>query len=230
MATILVIEDDPHVGALLRLTLEREGFAVRCAATGPEGLAAFRQAPPDLVILDLMLPGASGWEVCRRVRAESDVPVLILTARTSEDDEVQGLDLGADDYVRKPFSPRQLAARVRALLRRARPRVASTLTFPGLRIEPDTLRALVEGRPVALAPREMELLVFLARHEGRAFSRQELLNRVWGVDYDGEASTVDEHVRRLRRKIEGNGGRRFIHTVWGVGYRFAVEAEGGTEP
>lgn len=216
----LVVDDDDHVRELVRLTLEKQGFRVAQAADGAEALRQAEELSPDLVILDLMLPKVNGWDVCRRLRETTRIPILMLTARGEEEDEIRGLNLGADDYVVKPFSPRQLVARARALLRRAGTEAGVTLKYPGLVIDTASYRVTVDGEDVQLAPREFELLAFMGRHPGQVFSRDRLLERVWGWDYTGDARTVDEHVKRLRQKTAGREGHRFIETVWGVGYRF----------
>ena len=229
-ARILLVDDDATVTEVLTLYLEREGFAVEAAADGDGALARAAASTPDLVVLDLMLPGTDGLEVCRRLRREAPVPVVMLTARGDEADRIAGLELGADDYVVKPFSPRELTARVKAVLRRAQGGgPAAVAPGPGgdpvLRAGPlvvDTAARQVHvgGREVALTAREFELLAFLARHPRRAFRREELFEQVWGWTY-GDTATVTVHVRRLREKIEADPARpRLIVTVWGVGYRF----------
>lgn len=219
----LVVDDDDHVRELVRLTLEKQGFRVAQAADGADALRQAEQLSPDLVILDLMLPKVNGWEVCRRLRETGRTPILMLTARGEEEDEIRGLNLGADDYVVKPFSPRQLVARARALLRRVGTEAGATLRYPGLVVDTTSRRVTVDGEDVQLAPREFELLAFMSRHPGQVFSRDRLLERVWGWDYAGDGRTVDEHVKRLRQKTAGREGHRFIETVWGVGYRFNPE-------
>ncbi|MBX6350277.1 MAG: response regulator transcription factor [Clostridia bacterium] len=217
----LVVDDDDHVRELVRLALEKQGFRVAQAADGREALKLADELLPDIVILDLMLPAVDGWEVCRRLRqAGGRVPILMLTARGEEDDEVRGLNLGADDYLVKPFSPRQLVARASALLRRAGTEAGRVLRYPGLVIDTTARRVTVDGEAVQLAPKEFDLLAFLARHPAQVLSRDRLLERVWGWDYQGDARTVDEHVKRLRQKTAGREGHRYIETVWGVGYRF----------
>jgi DNA-binding response OmpR family regulator len=204
--------------------LERDGFRVQCAATGPEALAALRAEPPDLVVLDVMLPGVDGIEILRRLRASADVPVILLTARAEEADRVLGLELGADDYVVKPFSPRELSARVRSVLRRSQGSASpqTRLEFEGLVIDGATREASVEGRVVELTPKEFDLLSFLAASPRQVFSRGQLLESVWdsSLDYQ-DPSTVTVHIRRLRRKIEARpDDPRWLRTVWGVGYKF----------
>jgi len=220
---VLVIEDEEPVRELARLYLGKEGFEIIQARDGREGLRLNGEHRPDLIILDLMLPGLDGWEVCRQIRASSQVPIIMLTARTEEVDRIVGLELGADDYVVKPFSPRELVARVKAVLRRGAlaGKEAETLAFSGLRV--DRVRHLVEvdGKEVHLTPTEFRLLWCLASHPGRVFSRAELLDRIWGYDSESDARTVDVHIKRLRKKTEASGSRPFaISTVWGMGYKF----------
>jgi len=227
---ILVVEDDRVVADTLRLYLEQAGFAVLLARDGPAGLDRARRPEVALVVLDVLLPGLDGREVCRRLRASSAVPILMLTARTTEEDRIEGLDLGADDYVGKPFSPREVVARVRALLRRSPPGSSSPpepLRIGALEIDGWSLRVRVAGREVALTPSERRLLLALARQPGRAFSREELLARAFGPDCEALERTVDTHVANLRSKIEPGGQPRYLLTVPGVGYRLARPEEHG---
>lgn len=220
---ILVIEDDSHLTELLRLTLEHAGFKVAVTSDGPRGLAIFRAAQPELVVLDLALPGMDGMDLCREIRWESKVPILMLTGRGEEKDRVQGLEAGADDYMVKPFSPLELVARIRAIMRRVDGSVSKRLEFPALTIDIDRRGVWVHGEPIALAPKEFDLLVALAQHPGRAFSRDELLRNVWDYSHHLEGRTVDEHVRRLRTKVEAKSHPyRYIRTVWSIGYKFEV--------
>jgi two-component system response regulator ResD len=230
-AKILVADDEPGVRELVGLHLRRDGHAVVPAADGREALRLFRRTRPDLVVLDLTLPGPGGLEVCRRMRSERRVPLIVLTARGREEDGIAGLDLGADDYVVKPFSPRELAARVQAVLRRANAFSAGpargaarggTLDFGGLRLEPDARKVTARGgAPVTLTEREFDLLYHLASHPKRVHTRAQLMGAVWGHAFPADTRTVTVHVRRLREKIEPDPARpRYIHTVWGVGYRF----------
>jgi DNA-binding response OmpR family regulator len=223
---ILVVDDDPTVSEVVARYLARDGYAVEVVADGREALDRALAAPPDLVVLDLMLPGLDGLEVCRRLRAMAPVPIVILTARGQESDRIIGLDLGADDYVAKPFSTKELVARVRAVLRRAQgplaaPPVAAQVLVDGdLEVDIPARQARRGGTVVSLTAREFELLAFLARHPQRAFRREELLEEVWGYRY-GDTSTVTVHVRRLREKIEPDPSQpERIATVWGVGYRW----------
>jgi DNA-binding response OmpR family regulator len=225
-ARVLVVEDDPTVAEVVTRYLEREGFVVESVGDGNEALARADEQLPDLVVLDIMLPGLDGLEVCRRLRSRAPIPVVMLTARGTEEDRVLGLDLGADDYVSKPFSPRELTARVKAVLRRAAGSSlgdldrAETVEYDGLRIDLGAREARVRGELATLTAREFELLAFLARRPRQVFRRDELLEHVWGYTY-GDTSTVTVHIRRLREKIEDDPSEpRRIATVWGVGYRF----------
>ena len=223
--TILVVDDEPTLRQTLAENLEEEGFRVVTAADGRQALARFRETAPDLVLLDLMLPEISGIEVCRQIRRESGVPILMLTARDSELDKVVGLELGADDYVTKPFSLRELLARVRALMRRAdRPPDApatESIQLGRVTVDLPGHRLLRDGEPIPVKPKAFELLAFLLRHPGQVFTRDKLLEHVWGYDYAGETRTVDVHVHMLRTLIEEEPGRpAYLQTVRGVGYVF----------
>ncbi|MBI4259769.1 MAG: response regulator transcription factor [Actinobacteria bacterium] len=228
-ATILVVDDERKMRDLVRSYLEREGYAVLVAGTCQRALEAASRVPPDLVVLDLMLPDLSGEEVARTLRAGSEVPIIMLTARASEEDRVAGLRLGADDYVVKPFGPRELVARVEAVLRRSGGRLAGdTTSFDGggLRIDRSAREVLVGGEPVDLTRSEFDLLSALAQHPGRVYSRYELVTRVQGYDYDGYERTIDAHVKNLRRKL-GDDPRspRFVLTLTGVGYKLGVKPD-----
>ncbi len=224
----MVIEDEKDIRDLVRYNLEKAGYRVAAAADGEEGLQQLFASRPDALVLDLMLPGANGLEILREVRAEPtthDLPVLVLTARSAEMDKLLGFEHGADDYLTKPFSPRELVARIKALVRRSRPTgLASTIVAAGVVVDLDAREARVHDRPLDLTPREFDLLAFLARHPGRALSRDELLRKVWGYDYVGETRTVDVHVRRLRAKLGADS--ELIETVLGSGYKFVVPAAG----
>jgi DNA-binding response OmpR family regulator len=225
---ILIIDDEHSVHDVARAYLEREGYEVLSAMGGRDGLALAQAVQPALVVLDLMLPDLSGEQVCAELRQSSDVAIVMLTAKSTEDDRIRGLDRGADDYLGKPFSPRELVARVRALLRRTgerRPVIEQVLRFDDGRLclDPGRHQAVVEGRSIELTPSEFKLLLALARSPGRVFSRFELINRVQGHDYDGYERTIDAHVKNLRRKIEPDAGQpRYVQTVHGVGYRLAT--------
>ncbi len=217
--SVVVIEDDAHIADLLDLYLREAGFRVLQAASGERGLELIAQHRPAIALLDIGLPDIDGFAVCRRIRESSPLPVMFLTARDGEIDRVLGLELGADDYVVKPFSPREVVARVKAILRRGQPSaVADDVLRIGDDFEVDTLRREVRhrGEPVALATREFDLLCFLARNQGIALSRQQLIDRVWGADWYGDDRTVDVHVRQLRKKL---GDDLPLATVWGIGYR-----------
>ncbi|WP_405984241.1 response regulator transcription factor [Streptomyces sp. NBC_00872] len=236
---VLVVDDDPTVAEVVSGYLERAGFAVEHAADGWAALDSVARRRPDLVVLDLMLPGPDGLEVCRRLRATGPVPVVMLTARGDEEDRIAGLELGADDYVTKPFSPRELVLRVESVLRRSRgpgrgpdaqaaTGSGAALRGAGLTLDPATHRASKDGRELALTLREFDLLAHFLRHPDRAHGREDLMRDVWGWDF-GDLSTVTVHVRRLRAKIEDDPGRpRLIQTVWGVGYRFALRPGAGS--
>ena len=226
--TILVIEDDADIRNLLHFNLEKEGFTSIEAGDGVTGLAMAREQKPSLVLLDLMLPGMDGFEVCRRLGSSPDtaeIPVLMLTARGEEMDRVVGLSLGADDYVVKPFSPRELVARVKAVLNRTMPRSEAsdgTMTFGELTIDTASHTVRVAGEDVSLTPKEFDLLVFLASNKGIALSREKILQKVWNYDYFGEDRTVDTHVKMLRGHL--GKCRGYIATVWGIGYKFDPDA------
>ena len=221
---VLVIEDEKEIRDLVRYNLERAGFRVAVAVDGEAGLERIFASCPDALVLDLMLPGRSGLEILREVRAEPmtrDLPVLILTARAAEMDKLLGFERGADDYLTKPFSPRELVARLQALLRRARPDREPVVIEAGpLTVDPGSHEIALRGHRLTLTPREFDLLAFLARHPGRVHSREELLRKVWGYDYVGETRTVDVHVRRLRAKLGDE--QRIIETVMGAGYKLVV--------
>ncbi|WP_086722990.1 response regulator transcription factor [Streptomyces carpinensis] len=227
-ARVLVVEDDPTVAEVVSGYLDRAGHVVDRAGDGPTALARAAAHWPDLVVLDLMLPGMDGLEVCRRMRGQGPVPVIMLTARGDEDDRILGLEVGADDYVTKPFSPRELVLRVESVLRRTRPAAAARPpAAAGLAVDPAARRATKNGSELALTLREFDLLAFFLTHPGRAFSREDLMREVWGWDF-GDLSTVTVHVRRLRGKVEDDPARpRLIQTVWGVGYRFDPTARAG---
>lgn len=223
MKKILVVDDEPTLVATVKYNLEREGYQVVTAVDGESGLSMARVERPDLIILDLMLPGLDGFEVCRILRREMTAPILMLTAKTGEVDKVVGLELGADDYVTKPFSMRELLARVRALLRRAEKPAAEAevVTAGGLQVDLAKREASKRGQPLSLKPKEFELLAFFLRNRGRAFSRDQLLDQIWGYDFAGDTRTVDVHVRWLRQKIEDEPAKPTrLLTVRGVGYRF----------
>jgi two-component system alkaline phosphatase synthesis response regulator PhoP len=222
---ILVVDDEAHIVDLLRLYLEREGYRVRSASSGEAALAEVRGHAPALVILDVMLPGIDGFEVCRRLRAESQVPVLMLTARDEDLDKILGLELGADDYLTKPFNPREVVARVRAILRRGEPVGAGEpVVHVGTLVVDAARREVYVGEQrVELRAKEFDLLLHLARHRGLARTREQLLSQVWGYDFEGQTRTVDVHVAHLRKKIAGASAQ--IETITGVGYKLVVPGE-----
>ncbi|QNP68094.1 response regulator transcription factor [Streptomyces roseirectus] len=225
MKRVLVVDDDPTVSEVVAGYLDRAGFAVDVAADGPAAVESARAGRPDLVVLDLMLPGMDGLEVCRRLRAAGPLPVIMLTARGDEEDRILGLEVGADDYVTKPFSPRELVLRVESVLRRAGappagPAEEAWLRAGPLALDPTARRATRDGTELALTIREFDLLEYFLRHPGQATSREQLMQRVWGWEF-GDLSTVTVHVRRLREKVEDDPARpELISTVWGIGYRF----------
>jgi DNA-binding response OmpR family regulator len=223
---ILLVDDEQHIIDLARMYLEVEQFETDQANDGRTALRKILEDKPALVVLDLMLPELDGWEVCRRVRAESDVPILMLTARSDDVDRIVGLELGADDYLTKPFNPRELVARIKAILRRVEKRTApdddpaaqeKTLTLGNLTLLPERRIVTVDGRAVELRMKEYDLLLMLAEHKGLVFTREKLLGVVWGYDFAGETRTVDVHIAHLRHKLKGMSPT--IETVWGVGYR-----------
>ncbi len=228
MKRILIVDDEEMIVQTVKAYLDREGFKTYTAVDGEEALRAFQEKGPDLIVLDLMLPKMDGIEVTRRIRAQSNVPIIMLTAKAGETDRVVGLELGADDYVPKPFSPRELVARVRAVLRRLEggPSAPDRIAVGALEIDLKTREVKVGGSLAELTPTEFDLLAFLARHPGQVFTRLQLLREVQGYTYDSFARTVDTHVKNLRRKIEEDPKEpRYLLTVHGVGYRFAREVE-----
>lgn len=220
---ILVVDDEPNITELARLYLEKDGFRVAEARDGEEALRLFEELHPALIVLDIMIPEPDGWEVCRRIRARSNLPIIMLTAREDEVDKVVGLELGADDYLTKPFSPRELVARVKAVLRRTLPLAESreVLHVEDLVIDASRRKVMQGERAVELTPREFDLLYVLALNRGIVMSREKLLERVWGYDYYGDTRTVDVHIRHMREKLGDNPQEpRYVETVWGVGYKF----------
>ena len=223
---VVVVEDDINIAELLRLYLEKDGFAVTVAHDGVEGLRAAEEQKPDLVMLDIMLPGMDGWQVCKRLRQTSNVPIIMLTAKGETEDKVQGLEMGADDYIVKPFEVKELLARIHAVLRRTgeeTPQQGKKLTFDKLVINLDSYELIVDGKKIDTPPKEMELLYHLAATPNRVYTRNQLLDEVWGFDYFGDSRTVDVHIKRLREKLEGVSDQWELKTVWGVGYKFMTE-------
>ena len=223
--TILIADDEASIRDLARLYLEKEGFRVRTAVDGAVALDEVRRDPPALLILDLMMPQMDGWEVCRRVRAESNLPILMLTARDQDIDKIVGLEMGADDYLTKPFNPRELVARVRAILRRAGAKTPTERPrrFGRVEIDPASREVTVDGEAVALRAKEFDLLLTLAEHANQVLSREQLLDRVWGYEFYGQTRTVDVHVAHLRDRLTGSGLE--IETVWGRGYKLAAREQ-----
>ena len=222
--TVLVVEDDRNIAELLQLYLEKEGYAVTIANDGGQGMEKFRAIQPDLVLLDVMMPVMDGWAVCNAIRAESQTPIIMLTAKSETGDKVQGLRAGADDYITKPFEMREVLARVEAVLRRSSGTTpaakARRLEFDKLTIDMDAFELTIDGKKVDAPPKEMELLFYLASTPNRVYTRNQLLDEVWGFDYFGDSRTVDVHVKRLREKLEGVSEKWSLKTVWGVGYKF----------
>ncbi len=227
---VLIADDDTKIRELLELYLSKEGFAIEQAADGAEAILKAQQLKPDLIVLDIMMPVMDGMEACRQIRKFSKVPVIMLTARVEDEDRILGLELGADDYVSKPFNPRELVARVKAVLRRAPGKIegefaGDILQFPHLVINRQEYMATSYGNPVQLTAKEMELLWHLGAHPGRVFSREQLLESVWGYEYFGDTRTVDTHIKRIRQKLGIKDDTLWdIKTVWGVGYKFEVHA------
>ena len=224
--SILIVEDDNNIADLLRLYLEKEGYQATIAADGTQGIDLYRKLRPDLVLLDVMMPGVDGWGVLRAIRQDSQTPVIMLTAKGETTDKVSGLKQGADDYITKPFEMKEVLARIEAVLRRTaadgdkeKPR---RLVFDKLIIDLDSFELIVDGKRVETPPKEMELLYHLASTPNRVYTRNQLLDEVWGFDYFGDSRTVDVHVKRLREKLEGVSDQWSLKTVWGVGYKFEV--------
>ncbi|MBE6996160.1 MAG: response regulator transcription factor [Ruminococcaceae bacterium] len=223
---ILVVEDDRHIADLLHMYLEKEGFDVRMAADGGRALEEFQKEIPDLILLDIMLPVMDGWAVCQRIRETSKVPIIMLTAKSEVFDRIQGLEMGADDYIVKPFEMKELIARINAVLRRTEipTDTSKRLTFDKLVIDLDSYELIVDGKKIDTPPKELELLYHLAATPNRVYTRNQLLDEVWGFDYFGDSRTVDVHIKRLREKVENISDRWELKTVWGVGYKFELAA------
>ncbi|HAA37851.1 MAG TPA: DNA-binding response regulator [Firmicutes bacterium] len=227
---ILVVDDEEHIRELVRLYLEKAGFTVAVAADGEEAVESAKKLAPQLIILDIMLPKMDGLAVCREVRKFAETPIIMLTAKGEEFDKVLGLELGADDYITKPFSPRELVARVKAILRRVAADTTAAnddqISLPGLTVNKASREVHVRGREVTLTPKEFDLLWYLVKNPGKVFTREQLLTAVWGYDYYGDLRTVDTHIKRLREKVEREetGANAYqIKTIWGVGYKFEVQ-------
>ncbi len=224
--SVLIVEDERNIAELLQMYLEKEGYAVTVACDGGQGLAKFRSIQPDLVLLDLMMPVMDGWALCKAIRSESQTPIIMLTAKGETDDKVSGLKTGADDYITKPFEMKEVLARIEALLRRTSgltaQKQARKLVYDQLVIDMDAFELTVGGKRVDAPPKEMELLFYLASSPNRVYTRNQLLDEVWGFDYFGDSRTVDVHIKRLREKLEGVSDRWCLKTVWSVGYKFEV--------
>lgn len=222
---IMVVDDDPNISQLIKLYLDKEGYKVECYLDGLLCLEAFRNNPPNLVILDIMLPGMDGWEVCKNIRKISDIPIIMLTAKGETFDKVLGLELGADDYIVKPFDPKELMARVKAVLRRSMGtnEDGQIVSYPNLTINISDYTVTLKGENIECPPKELELLYFLASHPNKVFTREQLLEQVWGYDFYGDSRTVDVHIKRLREKLKIDDSNWSIKTVWGVGYKFEVK-------
>lgn len=223
----LIVEDDSNIAELLRLYLSKDGFDVMIASDGGRAESNFDLFRPDVVLLDLMLPVKDGWQVCRDIRAKSSTPIIMLTAKGDTNDKVSGLEMGADDYVTKPFEPKELIARVHAVMRRrdGDTPVEKKLSFDKLVINLDSYELIVDGKKIDTPPKEMELLYHLASSPNRVFTRNQLLDDVWGFEYFGDSRTVDVHIKRLREKLEGISDQWSLKTVWGKGYKFALQEE-----
>jgi len=225
-ARILIVDDDINICELLRLYLEKDGFSTIVVNDGAEAIIANSEQNPDLILLDIMLPKMDGWQVCREIRKTSSVPIIMLTAKSETFDKVLGLELGADDYVSKPFDTKEVVARVKAVLRRTSPDNTAKIkevTFDKLRINLTNYELTVDGKNIDTPPKELELIYHLASNPNRVYTRDQLLDEVWGFDYYGDSRTVDVHVKRLREKLEGVSEVWSLKTVWGVGYKFEVK-------
>ena len=227
MATkILVVDDDPNICDLLRLYFENEGYEVKTASDGAEGVSFFKMYEPDLVLLDIMLPKKDGWQVCREIREQSSKPIIMITAKSEVFDKVLGLELGADDFIVKPFNVKEVSARVKAVLRRYNAHSSQNdddvIKFENIEISLQKYELKLAGKSVDVPPKELELLYFLASNADHVFTRDQLLDKVWGFDYLGDSRTVDVHVKRLREKLDGVSDKWMLQTVWGVGYKFKL--------
>lgn len=222
---VLMIDDDKNICRLVTIYLKNEGHEVTSKHDGQEGIRAFQEGEYDLVLLDIMLPGMEGWDVCREIRKDSDVPIIMLTAKGEVFDKVLGLELGADDYIVKPFDPKELVARVKAVTRRTNKNLANSgaVTVDGLSVDLSNYVVICNGNELEMPPKEIELLHFLASHPNKVFTREQLLEQVWGFDYFGDSRTVDVHIKRIREKLTTNEAQWIIKTVWGVGYKFEVK-------
>ena len=222
---VLIVDDDEHIAELIKVYFEKDGFATVTANNGKKAVELFKSEAPSIVILDVMMPEMDGWQVCREIRRVSNIPIIMLTAKGETFDKVLGLELGADDYMVKPFEPKELIARVKAVLRRSDAKETNAekeIVFPNLTINLSNYELKINGNIVEIPPKELELLYFLASNPNRVFTREQLLEEVWGFDYFGDSRTVDVHIKRLREKLEGVEANWQLKTVWGVGYKFEV--------
>lgn len=220
---ILIVDDEKNIVELTKLYLERDGFSTVCAYDGDEAISLFEKESPELIILDIMLPKKDGWQVCKEIRKTSKTPIIMLTAKSDTFDKVLGLELGADDYMTKPFEPKELVARVKAVLRRSETEEKTEVSFPNLSINIENYELKINGEVVEAPPKEIELLYFLAKNPNKVYTREQLLDKVWGFDYFGDSRTVDVHIKRLRQKLEAAHENWQLKTVWGVGYKFEVK-------
>lgn len=223
--TVLIVDDEVNICELIRLYVEKEGYRAVIANDGNRALEVFKKENPDIVLLDIMLPQKDGWQVCREIRSFSDVPVIMITAKGETFDKVLGLELGADDYIVKPFEPKEMIARIKAVLRRSEPRSNfdnddTELVFDGLRINKDTYEVHIDDNKIEMPPKEFELLYFLAKNKNKVYTRDQLLDEIWGYEFFGDSRTVDVHIKRIREKVETGDKNWWLKTVWGVGYKF----------
>lgn len=228
--TILIVDDEVNICELIRLYVEKEGYEAVIATDGEEAIEKFKSTAPGLILLDVMLPKKDGWQVCREIRTVDNTPIIMLTAKGETFDKVLGLELGADDYIVKPFEPKELVARIKAVLRRSEMNVPqeddekeAVLEFDGLRISQATYDIYLDGKKIEMPPKEFELLHFLAKNTNKVYTRDQLLDEIWGYEFFGDSRTVDVHIKRIREKIETEGKNWQLKTVWGVGYKFEVE-------
>ena len=228
---VFIVDDEKNICELIRLYVEKEGYSTCIAYDGAEAIEKFESVKPDIVLLDIMLPKKDGWQVCREIRATSTTPIIMLTAKGELFDKVLGLELGADDYIVKPFEPKELIARIKAVLRRSytegEEKAVNELIFDGLIINRDTFEVYLNGKLLEMPPKEFELLYFLAYNKNRVFTRDQLLNEIWGYEFFGDSRTIDVHIKRIREKIETDGDKEFswqLKTIWGVGYKFEAKA------
>ncbi len=227
--TVLIVDDESNICELIRLYVEKEGYNAVIANDGEQAIDRFKNARPDIILLDIMLPLKDGWQVCREIRSVSSIPIIMLTAKGETFDKVLGLELGADDYIVKPFEPKELLARIKAVLRRsdiksaAESAAENEICFDGLRINQSTYEVYLDDEKVEMPPKEFELLYFLAKNTNKVFTRDQLLDEIWGYEFFGDSRTVDVHIKRIREKIEGENRSWHLKTVWGVGYKFEAK-------